>query len=354
MRPIMNDVLFEVLIVILLILLNGFFSGTEMAFITLRKTRVQELAKKNHTKALLVQKILNRPEKFLATVQIGITMVSTIASAFAGANIAAKLEPWLEKNSWPMIAENAQAISFAVIVIGITYFSIVLGELIPKSLGIKFSEKFAFFAVYPLHFLSVIASPVSWFLTASSNVVLKIFRDKTSFSEARISEDELRAIIYESHKAGVLEKQEHEMLDNVFDFADIAVSEVMTARAKIFAIDIDKSDRKNIKFIVDSEYTRIPVYRKSLNNIIGILNIKDLLSELQKGTENIDLEQLTKKACFISGAKHISVLLKKFQKEKIHMAVVVNERDRVVGIVTIEDILEEIVGDIADETDEEG
>lgn len=322
-----------------------------MAFISLRKTRIQQLVKKNNQKALLIEKILNKPEKFLATIQVGITLISTIASAFAGANISKKLAPLLENVEWLSIAENARTISFVIIVIGITYFSIVIGELIPKSLGIKYSEKFAFFAVYPIYILSVIASPISWFLTASSNVVLRIFNDRTSFSEGKITEDELRAIIYESHKSGVLKKDEHEMLDNVFDFNDSAVGQVMTPRAKMFAINIDKSDRKNIRMIINSEYTRIPVYRDSLNNIIGILNIKDLLTELQKGNKIIDLELLVKKACFIPNTKPISALLKKFQKEKMHMAVVVNEKDKVVGIVTIEDILEEIVGDIDDETD---
>ncbi|MBP9770890.1 HlyC/CorC family transporter [Candidatus Gracilibacteria bacterium] len=349
----MNDVVFEVLVVLMLILLNGFFSGAELAFISLRKSSIQGLVKKHNKKALLVGRMLENPERFLATIQVGITIVSTIASAFAGASIAGKLAPYFEDNSWILISENAHMLSFIIIVLGITYFSIVIGELIPKSLGMKYSKKFAFFAIYPIYFLSIIGSPVTWFLTASSNVVLKIFHDKTSFSEAAITEEELRAMIYESHKAGVIQKHEREMLDNIFDFNDIAVGQVITPRSKIFAINLEKADKNTIKSIIDSEYTRVPFYKKSLNNIVGILNIKDLLTELQKDPKFTDLEKILNNACFIPEDKPISQLLKIFKKGKMHMAIVVNQKDKVVGLVTIEDLLEEIVGDIADETDDQ-
>lgn len=348
----MNETVAEVLIVIALILLNGFFSGTEMALISLRKSRLKQLVKEGNKKALIAEKLLQNPEEFLATIQVGITLVSTIASAFAGANMARVLNPFLEHSSWPVISQNAETISFAFIVIVVTYLTVILGELIPKSLGIKFSEKFSLFVVYPMYLLSKISFPITKLLTLSSNVVLKLFGDKTSFMESKITEEELRTILYESHKAGTLKKYEHEILDNIFDFSDIAVGQIMTPRSKIFAVDISESSEKNIKAIIESGYTRIPFFRDNIDNVIGILNIKYLLGELQKN-HHPNLSELMKKPYFVPNTQRISDLLKKFQKEKIHMAIVTDEHGDIDGLVTIEDILEEIVGDIDDESDED-
>jgi putative hemolysin len=332
--------------------MNAFFSGTEMALISLRKTRIKELVKKGNKRAMLAEKILRDPEKFLATIQVGITLISTIASAFAGVSISKIISPVLAQSSWAFLAKNAETISFTLIVLGITYLSIVIGELVPKSLGIKYSEKFSLFAAYPMYFLSRVFSPITKFLTISSNAILKIFGDQTSFSEAKITEEELRTILYESHKAGTIKKHEHEILDNIFDFSDIAVGQIMTPFSKIFAIDIDEPNKKNIEAIIESGYTRIPVYKDKINNILGVLNIKDLLRELHKNPEFHSIEDLITKTRFVPNTQRISDLLKKFQKEKKAIAIVTDEHGDVDGLITIEDILEEIVGDIDDENDE--
>lgn len=348
----MNEIFPEISIIVLLILLNAFFSGTEMALISLRKTRIKELVKKGNRKAILAEKILSNPEKFLATIQVGITLISTIASAYAGASISKIISPLLEASSWSFISTNASTISFTLIVIGITYLSIVLGELVPKSLGIKYSEKFSLFSAYPIYFLSRIFSPITKFLTISSNAILKIFGDQTSFSEAKITEEELRTILYESHKAGTIKKHEHEILDNIFDFSDIAVEQIMTPFSKIFAVDINEPNEKNIEAIIESGYTRIPVYKDKIDNILGVLNIKDLLRELRKNPDFHKIEDLITKTRFVPNTQRISDLLKKFQKEKKAIAIVTDEHGDVDGLITIEDILEEIVGDIDDENDE--
>lgn len=348
----MNDLYPEIGIILVLILMNAFFSGTEMALISLRKTRIKELAKKGNKRAILAEKILRDPEKFLATIQVGITLVSTIASAFAGVSISKIISPLLAQSSWVFFAKNAETISFTLIVIIITYLSIVIGELVPKSLGIKYSEKFSLFAAYPIYFLSKIFSPITKFLTISSNGILKIFGDSTSFSEAKITEEELRTILYESHKAGTIKKHEHEILDNIFDFSDIAVGQIMTPRSKFFAIDINEPNEKNIQSIIESGYTRIPVFKDRIDSIIGILNIKDLLKEIHQNPKLHTIEGLVKKAHFVPNTQRISDLLKEFQKEKNHIAIVTDEHGGVDGVITIEDILEEIVGDIEDENDE--
>ncbi|MBI2483751.1 HlyC/CorC family transporter [Candidatus Uhrbacteria bacterium] len=348
----MNEIVLEISIVLALILFNGFFSGAEMAFISLRKTRVKQLAREGSKNALLAEKMLQKPEAFLATIQVGITLISTIASAFAGAKIAGAITPSVRESAFPFIANNAETISFATVVIAITYCTLIIGELIPKSLGIKFSEKFALAVAYPLHVLSQIVQPITIFLTASSNVVLKFFGDKTSFSEANLTEEELRTILYESHKAGTIKKYEHELLDNIFDFGDIAVSQVMTPRPRIFAVDAADPFEANVKKIIDSGYTRVPVYQDTMDNIIGIFNAKSLLKNLQGDHSITTFIGTLQKPYFIPNTRHINDLLKEMQKEKIHLAVITDEHGSIDGIVTIEDILEEIVGDINDEDDE--
>lgn len=349
----MNTILFEISVVLILIILNGFFSGAEMAIISLRKTRIKQLTKEGNKRAKLAEKVLQNPENFLATVQVGITLVSTIASAFAGSKIAVAISPKLARSSLPFISENAETISFVIIVLAITYLSIVIGELIPKSLGIKFSERFSLLIVYPFHILSKIFFPLTRFLTLSSNLVLKIFGDRTNFSEANLTEEELRTILYESHKAGTIKKYEHELLDNVFDFSDIAVSQIMTPRSQLFAVDLSEPFDKNLQSIISSGYTRIPVYKDKIDNILGILNVKSLLTWLAGNRHPDSFEQLLQKPKFFPNTQRINDLLKRMQKEKVHFAIVTDEHGDVDGIVTIEDILEEIVGEIKDEGDEE-
>ncbi len=344
----MNEVVIEIAIVIGLILLNGFFSGTEMAIISIRKTRIKQLVKDGDIDAKILEKFHKEPERFLATIQVGITLVSTVASAYAGAKIARAMTPHLETIPWPFIAENAETVSFIIIVLAITYLTLVFGELVPKSLGIKFSETFALLSAKPIYILSKASYFITKFLTLSSNIILKIFGDRTSFSEGRLSEDEIRIMLHESQKSGIIEKYEHEILDNVFEFTDIATGQVMTPRSKIFAIDIDAPREESIKRIIDSGYSRIPFYKDQIDNIIGILNIKDLL----KNTE-ADFSSLLMNAHFVPNTQRISSLLRKFQKAKYHLTIVTDEHGGVDGLITMEDVLEELVGEISDENDED-
>ena len=342
----------EIIIVLALIILNGFFTGTEMAIISLRKTRIKELVKQGNKNAAIIAKLQENPEDFLATIQVGITLTGTIASAIAGADLAQLISPLLKSVSWPLIANNAESISFIFIIISITYLSVIFGELIPKSLGIKFSEKFALFAARPIYLLSKLSFFITKFFTASSNIVLKIFGDQTSFAESKLSQEELKSILYDSQKAGVIKKYEHEMLNNVFDFSDISVEKIMTPRSKIFALDIDDHLSENLSQIIESGYSRIPFYKENIDNIIGILYIKDLLKKIQTSTnDEIRMGEVLNTPYYIPNTQKISSLLRKFQKEKKQMAIVTDEHGEVDGLITIEDILEEIVGEISDEKD---
>ncbi len=350
----MNEITSDIAVIIALILLNGFFSGTEMAIISLRKTRLKQLVKNGNRNALIIENFKKNPEDLLATIQVGLTLVSTIASAYAATKITVTLTPLLEKSSILFISQNAGGISLALIVILITYLTIVFGELIPKSLAIKFSERFSLFAARPIYVLSKISFIITKFLTISSNIILKIFGDKTSFSEGKLSEDEIRIMLHESQESGVIKKYEHEIMENVFEFADIAVGQVMMPRTKIFAIDIDAPVAENIKLIIDSGYSRIPMYKDSIDNIVGILNGKDLLQYIERGQrDDVNLLKLSRTPFYVTNTERISALLRKFQKEKVHLAVVTDEYGGVDGLITIEDILEELVGEISDETDME-
>lgn len=350
----MNEIATEISIVFALILLNGFFSGTEMAIIALRKTRLKQLVKNGNANAIILESFQRNPEEFLATIQVGITFVGTITSAYAATSISEPLAPLIAQSSIPFIANNAGAISLLCIVILITYFTIIFGELIPKSLAIKFSERFALFSARPIFALSKISFIITKFLTVSSNLILRIFGDQTSFSEGKISEDEIRIMLHESQKSGVIKKYEHEILENVFEFADIAAGQVMTPRSKIFAIDVDESPSENIKLIIESGYSRIPMYKDKIDNIVGILHGKDLLQRIESITQkDVALLKLCRPPRFVTNTERISALLRKFQKEKLQLAIVIDEHGDVDGLITIEDILEELVGEISDETDVE-
>jgi len=350
----MDNITSDIVVIIALILLNGFFSGTEMAVISLRKTRLKQLVKNGNRNAMIIEKFQKNPEDLLATIQVGLTFVSTIASAYAATKISVALTPLLEQSSVAFIAQNAEGISLALIVIMITYLTIIFGELIPKSLAIKFSERFALFAARPIYLLSKISFIITKSLTVSSNIILKIFGDKTSFSEGKLSEDEIRIMLHESQELGVIKKYEHQIMENVFGFTDIAVGQVMMPRTKIFAIDIDVPVTDNIKQIIESGYSRIPMYKDSIDNIVGILHGKDLLQYIERsGKEDVDLLKLSRTPYYVTNTERISALLLKFQKEKIHLAIVTDEYGGVDGLITIEDILEELVGEISDETDME-
>lgn len=350
----MNETVIEIGIVIGLILINGFFSGAEMAIVSLRKTRIKQLVKEGNKNAEIIENFQKNPERFLATIQVGITLVTTVASAYAGAKIAKGITPLLEKAPWPIIAENAEGTSLILIIIAITYLTLIFGELVPKSLGIKFSESVALLSAPAIFVLSKISYLITKILTGSSNIILKVFGDQTSFSEGKLNEEEIRIMLHESQKSGVIEKYEHEILDNVFEFADIATSQVMTPRSKIFAIDSSMKQEEVLKRVIESGYSRIPFYKDRIDNIIGVLNIKDLLKYTKVDEDgDINFRDILMVPNFVPNTQKISSLLRKFQKSKVHLAIVTDEHGDVDGLITMEDILEQLVGEISDENDEE-
>lgn len=348
----MIQVLYEILIVLFLTLLNGFFSMSEIALVTVRKTRVAALVKQNYKRAKVIQSLQQNPETLFATIQIGISIITITTSAFAGASLSEDLSRILSRAGVGLIVENAYAVSFTIVVAAVSYISITVGELIPKSLGLRYAEPMALFAAYPIYWLSKISGGLIKILNITSNSFLKIFKDSTTFTESRLSVEEIRSLISEGRKAGTIEPSEHNIIENVFDFSDLNVDKIMVPRTQMIAFNIDQSAIAIVHEAIASGYSRIPVYKNSVNNIVGILYTKKLLAKFDKSTQSLNLEEFLVPAYFVPSTMKISRVLQRLQKRKAHMALVTDEHGEIEGLVTLEDVLEEIVGDITDETDE--
>jgi putative hemolysin len=348
----MTQIFWQIFIVFILTLLNGFFVLSEIALISVRKTRVAELARQGNKRARVIQQLHRNPESLFATTQVGVSIITIVASAFAGASIAEKLVPYIANIPIHFVSAHAYNFSFIIVVALVTYLSLIIGELVPKSLGLRYAETFSLYASYPIWVLSKIISWLIAFLTGSSNLILKIFKDSTSFSEGRLSEEEIRALIAEGRKAGSIEAHEHSIIENVFDFSDLNVEKIMVPRNNIVAIDANDPIKEIIHKAIESGYSRIPIYQGGVNNIIGVLYTKKLLAAFDREADSLDLKDYLVPPYFVPGAMKISDVLHLLQRKRAHLALVTDEHGDIQGLVTLEDILEEIVGEITDETDE--
>jgi len=348
----MAQIFWQIVIVFILTLLNGFFVLGEIALISVRKTRITELVKQGNKRAKRVQQLHKNPESLFATTQVGVSIITIFASAFAGASIAEKLVPYLSQVPLEFVSANAYSFSFVIVVALVTYLSLIIGELVPKSLGLRYAETFSLYAAYPIWLLSKIISWPIVLLTASSNLILKLFKDSTSFSEGRLSEEEIRALIAEGRKVGSIEPHEHNIIENVFDFSDLNVEKIMVSRTNMVAFDANEPVREIINKAIDSGYSRIPIYQSDMNNIIGVLYTKKLLATINHETGTLDLKDFLVPPHFVPAAMKIGNVLRLLQRKKAHLALVTDEHGDIEGLVTLEDILEEIVGEITDETDE--
>lgn len=342
----------EAIGIVFLISLVGFFSASEVAVLSTRKSRVQELADEGNRKAALVLAFQNNPEQFLATIHVGVIFSLTLASGLAGILGFQHLVPALQASETRWISEGSSWISLGIIVISIGFLVVVFGELVPKSLALRFAEPVALRVVSPLQiFAAIFRYPVK-LLTFASNIFLAPFKDSTSFSESRISEEEFKLMLEEGTKTGVIDKTEHELIESIFEFTDTTAKEVMIPRPDVVALSIDTPREKIVKIVLEEGYSRMPVYKGTIDTIIGVVYTKDLLGLLEY-RDLIVLQDVIRPAYFIPETKKISQLMRELQQQKLHMAVVVDEFGGTEGIVTMEDILEEIVGEIHDEYDEE-
>lgn len=340
----------EILILVILILLNAFFASAEIAFISLNEAKIEKQAKEGNKKAKNIQSMLKDPSKFLATIQIGITLAGFLSSAFASDSFASILAPALN-NIFPNISLAVWTkISIIIITLILSYFTLIFGELVPKRLAMKHYEKISFATIGIIRAISFITLPFVKFLTLSTNVVSKLF-GVSGDDEETVTEEEIRMMVDVGEEKGTIDKEEKEMINNVFEFDDKTVSEIMIPRTEIFAVDINSSISDVIEDLSeDYRYSKIPVYDNSIDEIKGIVYIKDIL--ISQKNKNTKIKGLVKKAYFVSEAKPVNELFDELRKNKKQIAIVVDEYGGTAGLVTIEDILEEIVGEIYDEYDE--
>lgn len=339
----------QIILLIVLILINAFFASAEIAFISLNDAKIEKQAKEGNKKAQQIKKMLIEPSKFLATIQIGITLAGFLSSAFAADAFADDLAPKLQELI-PLGINTWMNISIVLITIILSYFSLVFGELVPKRLAMQKSEKIAFKTIWIIQVISVITAPFIKLLTISTNGVAKVLGIKET-DEENVTEEEILMMVDLGEEKGSIEEEEKEMINNVFEFNDKIASEIMTHRKDIYAIEINSNLEAILNKINEYKYSRVPVYEENIDNIVGILFVKDLLGVINK-EEKVKLSKIIREAYFVSESKHINEIFKDLQKNKQQLAVVLDEYGGTAGIITMEDILEELVGDIFDEYDE--
>lgn len=342
----------RIVLLIVLVLLNAFFSGSEIALISLNDKLIKKQADDGDKKAKQLYAFLSEPGKFLSTIQIGITLAGFLASAFATESFVDDLVSLVMKLNLPINESIIRSISMIIITIILSYFTLVFGELIPKRIAMQKAEFFSRIAVGPLIAISRITSPFVKFLTASTNFFIKLLGGNPSADDdEKVTEEEIRMMMDVGQEKGVIQYTEKEMIDNIFEFDDKRVSEVMTPRPDIVSARIDSQLESIIKVMNEEKYTRIPIYKDNIDNIIGILHVKDLIQFVYKDKKEFCLEKIIRTPYFIPESKKTDELLAELKKHKEQMAVVIDEYGGTAGIVTMEDLVEEIVGNIFDEYD---
>ncbi|MBI3598242.1 MAG: HlyC/CorC family transporter [Nitrospirae bacterium] len=342
--------MFEIVIIALLILANGFFSCAEIAVIAARKSNIKALSEKGNKNAALLGQIQNAPEPFLSTVQIGVTLFGSAAAAVAGVSVTDRVRPFVQ--DIPYLGAMSQFVEVAavsIVILAISYLTLVIGELVPKALALKYPEPIALVAARPFHLLAQTLSPFVNLLTYSVRFVLKPFGGNIAPSSIA-SEEEIKWLLKEGREKGVFNQTEQELIQSVFEFTDISVKEAMVPRPKIHAIQVDTPKSEVIRYFKETKFSRCPVYKSNPNDIIGILLFKDLLGVITE-ERPFKIDDLLKPVYFVPETMQVSHLLKELQRRRTQMAIVVNEHGSVEGLVTMEDLVEEIVGEIEDETD---
>jgi putative hemolysin len=341
-------------VVFALILLNAFFALAEIALLTVRKTRVRQLVEEGNRSAILVERLLAQPTRLMATIQTGVTMIAMFSSAIAATSAVDPLASWMRTHLGGIFAHSAQTIALIAVTLPVAILSLVVGEIAPKSLAVRHPERLALLAVRPIHWLEVVLTPVVTVLDRLANVIVRPFGGTASFTTQVVNEEELKMMVEASEEQGVLEAEETEMIHSILDFGDTVVRKVMTPRIDMTTLEVDAPVSALAQKISESGHSRIPVYEGDLDNIVGIVHAKDLLNLfVESPRDSVSLRDVMRPPYFIPETKKIDELLTEFQRTKQQMALVRDEYGTVTGVVTIEDLLEEIVGDIQDEYDVE-
>jgi putative hemolysin len=337
----------ELLIVVGLLMIHGLFSGSEIAVLTVRKTRLREFIRRKDRRALALKSLRDQPERFLATVQIGMTIAGTAAAAFGGARLEGGLEPAYRRlglDSW------APTVSLITVVAIVAFTELVVGELVPKSLALRYADRYSFFVARPLRTMSRIVRPIVWMLTGVSNVFLRFFGDRTTFTEARLSRDELQQLVEEAAKTGSVDPRASEIASRALGFGEVTVAEVMVPRNRVVALRRTAPPEEVQRVLLEEGHSRMPVYDNNIDNIIGYVVARDVLSlAWEKGL--VVLEDILRPAHKVPESTRALDLLREMQRRRTQMAIVMDDGGGISGLVTTEDLIEELVGDIMSEDD---
>ncbi|HVK76850.1 MAG TPA: hemolysin family protein [Kofleriaceae bacterium] len=340
----------ELVIILLLVLANGLFAGAEIAVLSVRPGMLEPSSRRSDRRALAVKALRDQPERFLATVQIGITVVGAAAAAFGGATVAAELATVLQRLG---LGRSSEQVAFALVIAFVSWLSLVFGELVPKSLALRYSRTYALLIARPLLRLSALMRPLVWFLTFCSNVVLRAFGDRTTFTEARVSREELQQLVEDAAKLGSVHPQTSVIASRALAFEDVAVEELMVPRMDVVALPRGASAAEIRRLLLEEGHSRMPVYDGSPDRIIGYVVARDVLA-LAWESELIVFDDILRPAYFVDQRARAVDVLRELQRRRTQMAIVTGEEGGLEGLITIEDLLEELVGEIygEDEADE--
>ncbi len=345
----MDSIITELFVVILLIAINGFFSMSEFAIISIRKSRISQLVAEGDERAVIVEKYQQDPHPLLAVIQIGVTVAGSAASTVGGIIAIEQLRPLISSAPWPFLSKAAEPLAAFIIIAVISFVTLIIGELVPKAIGLQYADRIALFLAQPMRIVSRIFAPLVALLTFSSKSVLKLL-GVNGEQDAFITREEVQHLVSEGHESGVFSEAEHEYIRNVFEFTHTCVREVMIPRTRMVALEISLSRDELLAVILENQYSRYPVYCATIEEIVGVVHDKDMIGPLVRG-EQINLASLLRPPIFVPESKRVNDLLKEMQRSRNHMALVVDEYGGLSGLVTTEDLLEELVGEIEDEHD---
>ena len=344
-----NRILPGIILICVLVVLNAFFAAAEMSLVSVRRTRIKQLVEEGNAKAEIVLSLLEHPTNFMATVQIGLTVVGFLASAFAAINLAEPAASLMHSHG--LAASTAKPLAVVIITVLLSFFTLVFGEIAPKSLAMQHSERFSLALAGTVKLLSYIALPAVRVVGGLSDLIVRPFGVHVRFTNPILTEEELKMLVQAGEEEGVIEEEEKEMIHSIFDFTDTVARQVMVPRTDMDAAPVTDNLDELLDVITTSGHTRIPIYEENVDNIIGVVHAKDLLPVLRAGNQLFDMREVMRPAYFIPETKDVNELLAEFKKGNVQMAIVRDEYGGTAGLVTVEDLLEEIVGEIRDEYD---
>ena len=345
----LNTVLIELAVIFALVIVNGFFACSEFAIISVRKSRIAQLASQGDERAALVDALQKDPHRLLAIVQIGMTVIGSSASAVGGVIAVDYLRPLLQLSSYTLISRAAEPISVTIVVAAISYLLLILGELVPKTIGLQYADFMALRVAKPITELARLAGVLVSLLSISSKAVFALLGIEGK-GKTFMTREEVQHIVAEGHESGIFSEAEHTFIDNIFHFTHTCVREVMVPRTRVVAFDLGLPKEEILNGVLDNMYSRYPVHLGSIEEPLGFIHGKDLLGRMVREPD-FDIRSIVRPPFFVPQGKKVSELLKEMQKTRVHMAFVVDEYGSISGIVTTEDLLEELVGEIEDEHD---